>query len=240
MLSVVLAVVAIACAETARDDETATNTSTSTSRVVTAIPSETPPPEGPPMVALPDLVDELADDLAVPAEGVTVVSDEVVTWNNGGLGCPEPDVAYLEAEVDGRRVILEVDGITYTYHAGLDGGFFLCAKPLPPVSVAPPSTVTPSPPEEIRTTADAVAELAARLGVDSGAVSVVAEEEVTWPDGSLGCPQKDRAYTQALVNGRRVILSVAGVDYHYHGGPTGLMFYCLDPASPAARGTGDV
>ncbi len=35
----------------------------------------------------------------------------------------------------------------------------------------------------------AIADLASRLGVDESIVALVSQEEVTWPDGSLGCPQ---------------------------------------------------
>lgn len=65
--------------------------------------------------------------------------------------------------------------------------------------------------------AQAVAALAAQTGLDPSAIEVVAHEQVTWRDGSLGCPQPGRFYTQALVGGYRIHLRAAGVDVYFHG-----------------------
>lgn len=72
----------------------------------------------------------------------------------------------------------------------------------------------------------AVADLARRLGVDEDAIVVVGVEEVMWRDGSLGCPEPGRVYTQALVEGERIVLSVDGREYAYHAGRDGEPFYC--------------
>ncbi len=86
----------------------------------------------------------------------------------------------------------------------------------------------------------AVADLADRIGVATADVSVVSVEEVTWSDASLGCPQPGMSYTQALVDGSRVILEVGGVQYEYHAGPDGILFYCADPEPPVEdSGYGD-
>lgn len=102
---------------------------------------------------------------------------------------------------------------------------------------------SPSPPRGSIPGADrpdvqaAVADLAARLGVDPANVVVVAVEEVTWPDGSLGCPQPGVGYTQALVNGQRVVLGVGADRFEYHSGPNRPLFFCAEPR-PAASGGG--
>jgi hypothetical protein len=64
-------------------------------------------------------------------------------------------------------------------------------------------------------------------------IEVVAAERVTWPDGSIGCPQEGEMYTQALVEGYRIILDVGGQEVHYHGTPGEPPFYCEDPQEPA-------
>ncbi len=79
-----------------------------------------------------------------------------------------------------------------------------------------------------RATDIAVADLAERLGIDPGAVDVQSARAVTWPDGSLGCPQPDRFYTQALVEGFALVLRAAGEQYHYHAGRDGDPFWCPD------------
>lgn len=75
----------------------------------------------------------------------------------------------------------------------------------------------------------AVADLAAHLGVDPQAVEVVAVEEVTWRDGSLGCAKPGTAYTQALVEGARITLRVDGVEHEYHQGGSGTPVRCAEP-----------
>lgn len=77
--------------------------------------------------------------------------------------------------------------------------------------------------------ADAVADLATRLGVDSESIAVVAEEAVTWRDGSLGCAKEGSFYTQALVDGSRITLRAAGTDYEYHSGGSQPPFWCEKP-----------
>lgn len=73
-------------------------------------------------------------------------------------------------------------------------------------------------------------DLAKRLEVDQSDVTLVAQEEVTWRDGSLGCPEPGMAYTQALVDGTLVILEVDGTQYEYHGALNEDPTYCENPA----------
>lgn len=77
--------------------------------------------------------------------------------------------------------------------------------------------------------ADAVADLATRLGVDAASIEVVSEEEVTWRNGSLGCAKEGQMYTQALVDGTRIILRVDATDYEYHSGRGRSAFLCDAP-----------
>jgi hypothetical protein len=62
----------------------------------------------------------------------------------------------------------------------------------------------------------AVADLRDRLGTDE-VIEVVVAHELTWPDGSLGCPQSGMSYTQALVPGYRIELAAGDQIYEYHG-----------------------
>lgn len=85
------------------------------------------------------------------------------------------------------------------------------------------TTVDPSPSTGATSAAPsnvvrAVDDLAATLDVDAGEVEVVAVQEVTWRDGSLGCAQPGMAYTQALVDGSRITLRAGGRTYEYHSG----------------------
>jgi hypothetical protein len=69
---------------------------------------------------------DLAGAIKVSRNEITVVSAEALTWPDGSLGCPKPDVFYSQALVDGSRVLLAVGGRLYDYHAGSDGKPFLC------------------------------------------------------------------------------------------------------------------
>ena len=74
---------------------------------------------------------------------------------------------------------------------------------------------------------EAVSDLAARLQVDPQTISVVRVLEVEWPDGSLGCPQPDMQYTQALVNGMFIELRAGDGSYRYHSGGSRAPFLCV-------------
>ena len=76
----------------------------------------------------------------------------------------------------------------------------------------------------------ALADAAQRTGDEA---TVVAAERVTWSDGSLGCPQPGQMYTQALVEGVRIVVASGDRTLHYHGSVDGEPGYCEDPEPPA-------
>ncbi len=99
------------------------------------------------------------------------------------------------------------------------------AEPTPSASGRPPfRTTTPGPIAPSGTPADVpaarwdaiVADLAAR-GV-SATPQLVSAEAVVFNDGSLGCPTPGVSYTQAQVDGLRVVVSAAGRTYDYRFG----------------------
>jgi hypothetical protein len=63
-------------------------------------------------------VADLAERLRIDPERITVRGVDPVVWPDAGLGCPQPGVQYAQVPVDGARIRLEVDGVTYDYHAG--------------------------------------------------------------------------------------------------------------------------
>jgi hypothetical protein len=79
----------------------------------------------------------------------------------------------------------------------------------------------------------AVVEAGGDAGVDPDEIEVLVAEEVTWPDGAIGCPEPGGMYTQALVEGYRIVLDVAGEEVHYHGARGEPPFRCDDPQEPA-------
>lgn len=75
----------------------------------------------------------------------------------------------------------------------------------------------------------AVEDLAERRQTTPAEVTVVAVEAVTWRDGSLGCAERGMSYTQALVEGTRVVLEVGGELVEYHAGGGRAPFLCEEP-----------
>lgn len=80
----------------------------------------------------------------------------------------------------------------------------------------------------------AIRDAAAHFDVDPANIEVTTAEEVTWPDSSLGCPEPDQMYTQALVEGYRILLNVDGRSVAYHGEEGGEPHRCDDPSEPAS------
>lgn len=73
-------------------------------------------------------IEDLAEHLGIPAEEVTVMSFESVTWSDGAIGCPEPGMSYTQALVPGTRLVLEADGAEYHYHAGQEPDLVRCDR----------------------------------------------------------------------------------------------------------------
>lgn len=86
----------------------------------------------------------------------------------------------------------------------------------------------------------AMAELAGRVGVSEGAITVVKASMVNWGSSAVGCPRQDMNYTQVIVPGILVLLEADGRIYRYHGSREGELFHCPDERAEApAFGSGD-
>jgi hypothetical protein len=85
----------------------------------------------------------------------------------------------------------------------------------------------------------AVQDLTQRLFISSDLVTIKGSYAVTWPDSSLGCPQKGVAYAEVLTPGYLVVLGYEGVRYEYHSGSDGKVTYCKNPTAPVNGSPGD-
>ena len=74
-----------------------------------------------------------------------------------------------------------------------------------------------------------VADAARRFAVAESAVVLSAAEQVTWGDGSLGCPRPGMSYTQALVPGFRVTATSPAGKLLYHTDTRGQVVTCAQP-----------
>ncbi len=133
-VSGVLALTLVGCASAdeplAQPDSTTTTTSQQPSTTNTEEPTlQTSPPSDTELLALAaEARADLADHLGIQEEEIAITEAAAVTWNDGSIGCPQPDMSYTQALVDGARVTLMHDETTYAYHQG-GGGLFLCEQP---------------------------------------------------------------------------------------------------------------
>lgn len=102
------------------------------------------------------------------------------------------------------------------------------AQPTPPVGTP---IAAASIPKEVRRAV--VADAARRFEVAESAVVLVRAEQVTWRDGSLGCPSRGLVYTQAPVPGFRVVATTSAGQMLYHTDSRGNVVTCGMPARPA-------
>ncbi len=69
---------------------------------------------------------DAAGRLGVEAASLEVVRAEAVTWSDGSLGCPKPDVVYTQALEPGYWVVLQAGEQQLDYRARASGQFFVC------------------------------------------------------------------------------------------------------------------
>lgn len=77
-----------------------------------------------------------------------------------------------------------------------------------------------------------VADAARRFGVSRNAVVLARAEQVTWADGSLGCPEPGRRYTQMPVPGYRLVAKTAEGELVYHADTRGNLTNCAPGGQP--------
>ncbi len=71
-----------------------------------------------------------------------------------------------------------------------------------------------------------IEDAASRQNVGVVAVTVVSGQPVDWSDGSLGCPEPGKSYTQVLTPGFLVLVDAGGVTLEYHLNQQGAFKQC--------------
>jgi hypothetical protein len=97
------------------------------------------------------------------------------------------------------------------------------------------TTMPPLTPDQTTVVGKATTDLARRLGVEPGAIVVVSFREVTWRDGSLGCPEPGMSYTEALVEGYQIALQHGDRLFDYHGADDSAPFLCKSDEKDGGR-----
>jgi hypothetical protein len=135
--------------------------------------------------------------------------------------CPGADVAVAWPVVH-RRLAAPLAG--------------LLAVACAPAASGPGAAATP---ELAAMTRMALDEAAALRPADRARLMVTRAEAVLWSNGSLGCPQPGRAYTQALVPGYRIRIRAGAEELDFHAAQGGPAVLCpagrsRDPLPPDA------
>jgi hypothetical protein len=69
---------------------------------------------------------QLAQKLGVAASAISLKSLESIEWPDGSLGCPQPDVMYLQVITPGYKIVLTAQGSDYVYHTDTNRQVVLC------------------------------------------------------------------------------------------------------------------
>jgi hypothetical protein len=110
--------------------------------------------------------------------------------------------------------------------------------PLPPPTTGEPVS-TSAMPEAVRRAV--VDDAAKRFKVSPNEVVLTRAEQVTWPNGALGCPRPGLSYTQMVVPGFRVVAKTASGELLYHTDGHASIVHCaaayaIGPRSLEKRG----
>ncbi len=79
-------------------------------------------------------ISELAEALAIDADQIVLASAKSVVWSDSSLGCPQPDMNYLQVLTDGYLIVLSANDDLYYYHTNKKGYGTFCENPSPPYS----------------------------------------------------------------------------------------------------------
>lgn len=106
-------------------------------------PEENPLPDGPvdtsavPAGLMTSILADAATRTGMSAFDIFAVRAEQALWNDGSLGCPQPDMSYTQAQVDGYWVVLKAGDTLLDYRASQSGFFTFCDTAFPGSGGAP-------------------------------------------------------------------------------------------------------
>ena len=81
--------------------------------------------------------EDLAQQLSISTAQISLVEATEVEWSDSSLGCPQPDMAYLEVITPGYRILLQADTMLYEYHSNRDAYFVYCENLVSPLLPKP-------------------------------------------------------------------------------------------------------
>jgi hypothetical protein len=157
-------------------------------------------------------IDALAAELKIPRDGIQVEDVRAVDWRDSSIGCPKPDVAYMQVITPGHEVKLRAGGQTYVVHEARNRAFVCHASP----KMAGGGHQLPFG----RQMLEAQQDLARRLGVPVTEIRLSDSAPMSWGDASLGCPEPGMQYAQVVTEGRVLTLRHGKREYTYHADAT--------------------
>jgi hypothetical protein len=155
-------------------------------------------------------IDALAQELGIAKEEIEVDTVRAVDWPDSSIGCPKPGQAYLQVITPGHKITLRAEGKVHVVHEAR-GRAFVCEQ-VKPYALRDRKIELPFG----RQTIEARKDLAARLGVPEDEIKVIAVQERTWDDASLGCPEPGKTVPPGQVKGWALTLSHKSRHYSYH------------------------
>jgi hypothetical protein len=92
--------------------------------------------------------------------------------------------------------------------------------------IVQPAPGIPDP--EVKMVQLAAEDLAERLSIDIGEVTLVEAISKDWPDSGLGCPSPDLIYAAFITPGFEIVLEAEGQNYTYHTDTAETVVLCVD------------
>lgn len=146
-------------------------------------------------------VTTLSGKLGLPAEKISLISTDAVTWPDGCLGIVRIGVMCTQAEVPGFKIVLEANGQNYEFHTNVDGSI---------VQLAEGAQISGDVEQTV------IKQLAANLGLQESDISVVSSADVEFNDACLGVAMPEVTCAEVVTPGHSIVLEANSVQYEYH------------------------
>ncbi len=92
------------------------------------------------------LIEQAIQDLSarssIPPAEISVLEARAVVWPDASFGCPRPDKVFRLVPQDGVYILLQANGINYSYHSGDGQEPFLCETPGKEITPPPKIDIT--------------------------------------------------------------------------------------------------
>ena len=154
---------------------------------------------------------ELAQQLKIASDQITVTSIEPQTWSDSSMGCGKPGTMALTVITEGYAVVLSAQGREHNVHVSGDKAL-ICNKGAVPHRDSRAINARGLDVMMERARQD----LAQRLGVDPAKIRVGGMQAQSWDDSGLGCPLAGETIQAGPVNGFKLALHYSGRTYTYH------------------------